>query len=119
MKKPYLTHVSLFMNVAIPVKVGPLKLNALYQMVLYETKEGIISHDFECLDYEDAEYMGVKMEPDYEAWQTFIKYHKSMGIDFNQLIDKEVNSVFGLCEQNKMLAKLINQKVIKTIKHED
>ena len=83
------TAATLMLNIENKIEVGPLKLNVIHQVCLFEGKNGEIARDIDFIDQTDVIYMGVPISTSYDNWKKFTNFHKEMGIDFDKLIDEE------------------------------
>jgi hypothetical protein len=93
MKNLQITSKVLMVNVEFPIEVGQLKTTATAQLYIYEKTEGTKGCDVEFMDQNDTTYMGVSIDG-YQNWKKFCAFHKEMGIDFQELLQKEFDKVW-------------------------
>lgn len=94
MKNLKITQKTLMVNVEFPIEVGQLKTTAVAQLFITKNKEGKNEADVEFVDQIDTTYMGVKIEG-YDNWKNFKDFHKSIGLDFDTLVDKEFDKTMS------------------------
>lgn len=70
------------------VEIGQIKLNVDVQIISYEDGS---KADIEILDYEDMTYMSLKVENQDEL----LKFHRTLGINLDQEINKKVKATFN------------------------
>jgi hypothetical protein len=83
----------LMVNVDFPLEVGQLKTTATASLHIYKNADGTKGCDVEFMDQNETTYMGVKIDG-YQNWKKFCEFHKEMGIDFNDLLNKEFDKVW-------------------------
>lgn len=93
MKNLKITTKVLRVNVDFPIEVGQLKTTATAQLYIYHNKDGSKRCDVDFMDQRDTTYMGISIEG-YENYRKFRDFHKEMGIDFDDLLDKEFDKVW-------------------------
>jgi len=91
--KNLITSKMLMVTVEFPIAVGQLKTTAQAQLHIYLNKEGSRGCDVEFVDQDDTTYMGVEIGG-YSNWRKFCEFHKGMGIDFENLLQKEFDKVW-------------------------
>lgn len=67
------------------------------------SKDEELSVDTELMDYEDMNYMGKDISH-CSVWRSFLDNNKSLGINFQELIEEEYNKVFDEKTKNKIIA---------------
>jgi len=86
---------TIFVNILVPVEIGQIKLDAVYQVSLYQSKkEGEILYDIDDIDYQNITYMGMEVDG-YNGYSKLKEFHKELGIDLNDIINKEASSKFS------------------------
>ena len=93
MKNLQITSKVLMVYVEFPIEVGQLKANALAQLYISNSNDGGRVCDVEFIDQNDITYMGVEIDG-YQNWKKFCEFHKGMGIDFSDLLNKEFDKVW-------------------------
>jgi hypothetical protein len=99
---------SLFLTISNHVIVGPIEIDVLTQILIYE-HEGKIRHDVEVIDYSNATFAGVEIK----EWKKFINFHKAMGIDFEQQIDESLKK--DIDGKVNMMVQQMSQQSLETI----
>ena len=79
------------LNKVVFEKAG-ISLNAIHQITIYEGDEGEILNDFELMDYEDVTYLGMPVEG-YKGINKLKTQLKEWGINFDELVEKEVEKI--------------------------
>ena len=92
MKNFKITSKVLMVNVEFPIEVGQLKTTAIAQLHIYENKDGSKGADVEFMDQINTKYMGVEIST-YGDWKKFRDFHKSIGLDFEQMLGNKFNEV--------------------------
>lgn len=93
MKNLKITSKTLMLTVDFPIEVGQLKTTATAHLHIYTDGNGIKQCEVEFMDQGATTYMGVSIDS-YVNWQKFREFHKTMGIDYDNLIDKEFDKVW-------------------------
>ena len=93
MKNLKLVSKLLTVSVEFPIEVGQLKTTAIAQLHIYPNKDGNRGCDVEFMDQMDTTYIGVSIDG-YANWRKFCDFHKEMGIDFQDLLQKEFDKVW-------------------------
>lgn len=71
------------------VQVGELKVTLCAQAWVGQDDE----MDIEFIDTENIEYMGIPISG-YDNWSKFKKFHKEMGIDFDEQLSSKFDGIF-------------------------
>ena len=79
------------LNKVVFEKAG-ISLNVIHQITIYEGDEGEILNDFELMDYEDVTYLGMPVEG-YKGVNKLKTQLKEWGINFDELVEKEVEKI--------------------------
>ena len=85
---------TLMVNISTKVefeKAG-ISLNVIHQVIVYEGDEGEILNDFELMDYENVTYLGMPVEG-YTGVNKLRTQLKEWGVDFDEMISKEVKEI--------------------------
>jgi hypothetical protein len=93
MKNLKLVSKLLMVSVEFPIEVGQLKTTAMAQLHIYDNQDGSRGCDVEFMDQNETTYMGVSIDG-YSNWRKFYDFHKEMGIDFQDLLQKEFDKVW-------------------------
>jgi hypothetical protein len=97
------TGKTIFLNISVPVQVGPIRLNNIYQVSVYKSKEiGKILYDIDDIDYQNVTYMEMKVDG-YNGFDKLRKFHKELGIDIDSEIRKEASEKFDPQELEKWI----------------
>lgn len=102
MTKVELTHKSLHLQYSFDVKVGELTAKLQAGVWVNKNAQGETTHDCEFQDVCDILYMGMEVKG-YDNWKKFRDFHKSMGIDFDKLLDKEFEKVMTKDRLDKLV----------------
>jgi hypothetical protein len=82
---------TIFLNISVPVEIGQIKLDHIYQISVYRAKEkGKVLYDIDDVDYQNISYMGMKVEG-YQGFRKLREFHKELGIDLDQLVREEAS----------------------------
>jgi len=85
---------TIFVQIAVPVEIGQIKLDNVYQLSIYQSKEeGKILYDIDDIDYQNVTYMGMEIDG-YKGFQKLKDFHKELGIDLYDVINKEASTKF-------------------------
>ena len=80
---------TIFVSISVPVTVGQIKLNNIYQLSIYKgLNDNKIHYDIDDIDYQDVTYMGMEIDG-FKGFNRLREFHKGLGID----IDKEIEKV--------------------------
>jgi hypothetical protein len=93
MKNLKISSKLLMVTVEFPIQVGQLKTTAMASLHIYERGDGSKGCDVEFMDQENTTYMDVKIDG-YINLRKFYEFHKEMGIDFQDLLQKEFDKVW-------------------------
>jgi hypothetical protein len=94
---------TIFLNISVPVQVGPIRLNNIYQVSVYKSKEiGKILYDIDDVDYQNVTYWEMKVDG-YNGFDKLRKFHKELGIDIDSEIRKEASEKFDPQELEKWI----------------
>lgn len=102
MTKVELTHKSLHLQYSFDVKVGELTAKLQAGVWVNKNAQGETTYDCEFQDTCDTFYMGMEIKG-YDNWKKFRDFHKSMGIDFDKLLDKEFEKVMTKDRLDKLV----------------
>jgi hypothetical protein len=91
MKNFKITGKTIFLNVSVPVEIGQIKLDSVYQISVYRAKEkGKVLYDIDDVDYQNVFYMGMKVEG-YQGFRKLREFHWGLGIDLDELVREEAS----------------------------
>jgi hypothetical protein len=80
---------TIFVQIAVPVEIGQIKLDNVYQISIYQGKDKDKIHfDIDDMDYQNVFYMGMEIDG-YKAFSKLREFHKELGIDIDKLITEE------------------------------
>ena len=79
---------------------GMIKLTVEHQAHLYEEENGGVGIDFDIMDYDNIEFMGMPVTD----LKTFKTHLSGLGVNFNEMLDEECIGLFS----NKDIAELKN-----------
>jgi hypothetical protein len=83
---------TMYVNAAIPVEVGQIKLKNILMISVYRSKTlDKICFDIDDNHYEDVTYMGMELEDKYKSFNKLREFHKELGIDIDKLISNETD----------------------------
>lgn len=103
MKKFKVVGKTIFLNIAVPVEVGQIKLDHVYQISVYKAKEeGKILYDIDDMDNQNVTYMGMKVEG-YQGFKKLREFHKELGIDLDKIIIEKASNKLTPDELEKWL----------------
>jgi hypothetical protein len=75
-----------FLNLSVPVEIGPLKVKLIAQVIVCEGDiEGI-----EFMDIKDQTYNEMKISD----WRKFVNMNKEWGIDYSKVLDEKFDEIF-------------------------
>ena len=79
------------LNVEHQIAVGNDAITAtvIHQICLSKGREGEIVADVDLMDITDIEFLGIKIDNDYTEFRKFNSQMNEMGVDVNDLINKE------------------------------
>ena len=103
MKNFKVTNKTIFLSISVPVQVGQIKLNNIYQLSIYRAKEsnGLL-YDIDDVDYQNVTYMGMKVDG-YSGFGKLREFHKELGIDIDNEIKKAASEKFDPQELEKWI----------------
>jgi hypothetical protein len=102
---------TLLVNLSVPVQVGQIKLDNIYQVSVYRSKTlNKIAFDIDDIDYQNVTYMGMEVDG-YKGFEKLRAFHKELGID----IDNEIRKVASEKLDPQELEKWINDTYEKFI----
>jgi hypothetical protein len=88
MKNFKVTSKTILVGIAVPVEVGQIKLDNIYQLSIYRGKGGNgLLYDIDDVDYQNVTYMGMEIDG-YKGFAKLKEFHKELGIDLSDLIMK-------------------------------
>jgi hypothetical protein len=88
MNKFKLVSKTIFVQIAVPVEIGQIKLDTIYQISIYQGKDkDKIHYDIDDMDYQNVFYMGMEIDG-YKGFSKLKDFHKELGIDLSDLITK-------------------------------
>ena len=94
---------TIFLNISVPVQVGQIKLNNVYQLSIYKSKEiNSLLYDIDDVDYKDVTYMGMEVDG-YKGFEKLRHFHKELGIDIDNEIRKAASEKFDPQELEKFV----------------
>jgi hypothetical protein len=103
MKNFKVTSKTIFLSISVPVQVGQIKLDNIYQLSIYRAKEsnGLL-YDIDNIDYKDVTYMGMKVDG-YSGFGKLREFHKELGIDIDNEITKAASEKLDPQELEKFI----------------
>ena len=79
---------TILVGIAVPVEVGQIKLDNIYQISVYKGGDDNKMHyDIDDMDYQNVTYMGMEIDG-YKGFSKLKEFHKELGIDLSDLIMK-------------------------------
>jgi hypothetical protein len=77
---------NMFVQIAVPVEIGQIKLDIVYQLCIYPSKiKGKLEFESDLMDYENVIYMGMEIDG-YKGFRKLKEFHTELGIDLDKLI---------------------------------
>ena len=70
---------------------GMIKLTVEHQAHLYEDSDGGVGIEFDIMDYDNIEFMGMPVK-DIKIFKTHLS---GLGVDFNEMMDNECSGLFS------------------------
>jgi hypothetical protein len=70
---------------------GMIKLTVEHQACLYKLNNGNVGIDFDIMDYNNIEFMGMPVT-DFKIFKTHLS---GLGVDFNEMLDKGCIGLFS------------------------
>ena len=78
----------ILVGIAVPVEIGQIKLDVVYQLCIFPSKVlGKLEYDMDLMDYENVTYMGMEVEG-YKGFNKLKDFHLELGIDLNKLLNE-------------------------------
>ena len=103
MKKIKITNKTIFLSISVPVQVGQIKLENIYQLSIYRGKGGNgLLYDIDDVDYQNVTYMGMEVDG-YKGFGKLREFHKELGIDIDNEIRKAASEKFDPQELEKWI----------------
>jgi hypothetical protein len=103
MKNFKVTSKTIFLSISVPVQVGQIKLDNVYQLSIYRAKESNnLLYDIDNIDYQNVTYMGMKVDG-YKGFGKLREFHKELGIDIDNEIRKAASEKFDPQELEKWI----------------
>jgi hypothetical protein len=94
---------TIFLNISVPVEIGQIKLDHVYQISVYKAKEeGKILYDIDDIDNQNVIYMGMKVEG-YKGFKKLREFHNELGINLDELIKEKASKQLTPDELEKWL----------------
>jgi hypothetical protein len=88
MNKFKVTSKTILVGIAVPVEVGQIKLDNIYQLSIYKgISDNKMHYDIDDIDYQNVTYMGMEIDG-YKGFNKLKDFHKELGIDLSDLIMK-------------------------------
>jgi hypothetical protein len=88
MKNFKVTSKTILVGIAVPVEVGQIKLDNIYQISIYKgSTDNKMHYDIDDIDYQNVTYMGMEIDG-YKGFNKLKEFHKELGIDLSDLIMK-------------------------------
>ena len=86
MKNFKVTSQTILIGIAVPVEVGQIKLDNIYQISVYKGGDDNKMHyDIDDIDYQNVTYMGMEIDG-YKGFNKLKDFHTELGIDIDKLI---------------------------------
>jgi hypothetical protein len=76
---------TIFVQIAVPVEIGQIKLDNVYQISIYQGTTNKIHYDIDDFDYQNVIYMGMEIDG-YKGFKKLREFHTELGIDIDKLI---------------------------------
>jgi len=91
MKNFKLVSKTIFVQISVPVEIGQIKLDNLYQISIFQGKtKDKIHYEIDDVDYQNVVYMGMEIDG-YKGFTKLREFHKELGIDLDKLITAEAS----------------------------
>jgi hypothetical protein len=88
MKNFKVTSKTILVGIAVPIEVGQIKLDNIYQISIYKgSTDNKMHYDIDDIDYQNVTYMGMEIDG-YKGFNKLKEFHKELGIDLSDLIMK-------------------------------
>jgi len=86
MKNFKVTSKTILVGIAVPIEVGQIKLDNIYQIAIYKgIADNKMHYDIDDIDYQNVTYMGMEIDG-YKGFAKLKEFHKELGIDLSNLI---------------------------------
>ena len=103
MKNFKVTSQTILIGIAVPVEVGQIKLDNIYQISVYKGGDDNKMHyDIDDMDYQNVTYMGMEIDG-YKGFSKLKEFHKELGIDLSDLINKAASEKLNSQELEKWI----------------
>ena len=94
---------TILVGIAVPVEVGQIKLDNIYQISVYKGGDDNKMHyDIDDMDYQNVTYMGMEIDG-YKGFSKLKEFHKELGIDLSDLINKAASEKLNSQELEKWI----------------
>ena len=105
MKTSDLTPTSVFYNIEhlFTLGDGSIKGKFIFQVILYKNSENKMGFNIEVMDIEDVTFLGNKIPYGYNEFKQFKTTMLQLGVDVNELLDKEENKFIEEFNKNKSI----------------
>ena len=91
MNKFKVTSKTILVGITVPVEVGQIKLDNVYQISIYQgITDRKIHYNINNINYQNVTYMGMEIDG-YNGFAKLKEFHKELGIDLSDLIMKEAS----------------------------
>jgi hypothetical protein len=103
MKNFKVTSKTILVGIAVPVEVGQIKLDNIYQISIYKgSTDNKMHYDIDDIDYQNVTYMGMEIDG-YKGFGKLREFHKELGIDIDNEIKKVSSDQFDPQELEKFV----------------
>ena len=104
MKNFKVTSKTILVGIAVPVEVGQIKLDNIYQISIYKgSTDNKMHYDIDDIDYQNVTYMGMEIDG-YKGFNKLKEFHKELGIDLNDLIMKAASEKLDAQDLEKWIS---------------
>jgi hypothetical protein len=104
MKNFKVTSKTILVGIAVPVEVGQIKLDNIYQLSIYKgSNDNKMHYDIDDIDYQNVTYMGMEIDG-YKGFNKLKEFHKELGIDLSDLIMKAASEKLDAQDLEKWIS---------------
>jgi hypothetical protein len=104
MKNFKVTSKTILVGIAVPIEVGQIKLDNIYQISIYKgSTDNKMHYDIDDIDYQNVTYMGMEIDG-YKGFNKLKEFHKELGIDLSDLIMKAASEKLDAQDLEKWIS---------------
>ena len=104
MKNFKVTSKTILVGIAVPIEVGQIKLDNIYQLSIYKgSTDNKMHYDIDDIDYQNVTYMGMEIDG-YKGFTKLKEFHKELGIDLSDLIMKAASEKLDAQDLEKWIS---------------